>query len=165
MHKNTAINIDNHLSAELYFAYYTIWSFSITLIWGPLIKGEKSKRQGAESQNIEKVKTKPDATKIQLLGHRKHWKILPCDPYCTVTLRTVTRTERRTGDLGFATMETREQMKYFELLKVIYTKEEPCMGFPGRLSAWSLRYTPQPHLTSLLMWAPEVQVFFQTQTF
>lgn len=39
------------------------------------------------------------------------------------------------------------------------------MGFPGLLSTWSLRYTPQPHLTSLLIGAPEVQVFFQSETF
>ena len=39
------------------------------------------------------------------------------------------------------------------------------MGYPGLLSTWSLRYTPPPHLTLLLIWAPEVQVFFQTQTF
>lgn len=38
------------------------------------------------------------------------------------------------------------------------------MGFPALLSMWSLRYTPQLHLTSLLTGAPEVQVFFQTET-
>lgn len=58
-----------------------IWSFSITLIGDPSLKGAKSKCQGAEPQNIEKVKTKPDATKIQLIGHRQHCKtVIPVIP-------------------------------------------------------------------------------------
>jgi len=93
-----------------------------------------SKRQGVESQNTEKIKTKPDATKIQLLGHRKHWKIVPCHPCCTVTLRMVTRTERGTEDSSFAAMETRAN----EILWATQGHEHQGravygMGFPGLL--------------------------------
>lgn len=47
---------DNDLSAVFFFAYNMNWS-SLILIGVPLIKGAKCKRQGAESQNIQKLKT------------------------------------------------------------------------------------------------------------
>lgn len=56
IHKNIAINIDNDLSAELYFAYYMIWSFLITLIGGPSNKGAKSKRQELNHRILKRLK-------------------------------------------------------------------------------------------------------------